>query len=374
MGQPEVRKTPLYKWHVETDAKIVEFAGWLMPLQYRGIVEEHKTVRSTAGLFDISHMGQIDLKGPEAERFLDYLLPNAVCELIPGKILYSVMCNFPGGVIDDLLLYKFKNEHFLLVVNAARTEIDFAWIKEHSQQFPGVEVKNVSEDYAMFALQGPLSAEILKTMTRLDIDEIYYYHFVSGDVAGYPTVVSRTGYTGEDGFEILCQPGAAVTLWNRLLESGKGQGLIPVGLGARDTLRLEMGYPLYGHELDEQTDPWEANLGWTVRLKRKADFVGKRVLEERKSHILKKLIGFVQKDKAIPRNAYKIFNNQNREIGYVTSGSFSPILGTGIGLGYVETGYQEPGTEVLTEIREQLRRAEIVGLPFVDSKVFRKRV
>lgn len=359
-----LKRTPLYEEHVKLGAKIIPFAGFEMPVQYPdGVSKEHAAVRQSAGLFDVSHMGEFRVSGSDAANFVDYVVANDVTRLEVGQAQYAVMCLEDGGIVDDLLVYKFA-DRFRLVVNAANLEKDFAWIVRCLSSFGAADVDLVdeSDDVALIALQGPKSEEFLNPLTDLDLSGMGYYRFAEGHVDGEACVVSRTGYTGEDGFELYCQPGAAAKLWNSLLAAGDGQ-IKPVGLGARDTLRLEMGYALYGNDIDEGTSPLEAGLGWTVKLQA-GDFVGRSFLQNQKEEgVSRKLCGFELKQKGFPRPGYDI-RCRDETVGTVRSGTVGPSVGKGIGTGYLPPESAAPGTEIEIVIRDRALEAEVVRMPF----------
>src|SRR5438876_5461940 len=305
----QLKRTPLYEQHRALGARLVEFGGWEMPVQYSGILQEHEAVRTRAGLFDVSHMGEFKVEGPGALPFLQYLVPNDVSRLAIGQALYTQLCMPNGNTIDDLLIYHLADMHYMLVVNAANIDKDYAWVEEQARDFKDVHLANQSDTTALLALQGPAAQEILQPLTEVDLASIKYYHFAPGMVDGVNCIISRTGYTGEDGFELYCAPVDVVKLWHDLLNAGKSQGLVPAGLGARDTLRLEAAYCLYGHELDEQTNPLEANLGWTVKLQ-KGDFIGRAALLHVKEHgPQRKLIGIEMVDRGVCRGGYAIYED-----------------------------------------------------------------
>lgn len=358
-----LKRTPLYEQHRALGARLVEFGGWEMPVQYTSILDEHRAVRTHAGLFDVSHMGEFKVEGPGALDFLQHLVPNDVSKLVVHQALYTQLIRPNAGTIDDLLIYKLADEHYMLVVNAANIEKDFAWVEEQAKNFKNVHVYNQSDTTALLALQGPDAQKILQPMTDIDLSTIRYYYSHPAVVDGVNCIVSRTGYTGEDGFEIYCAPIDAVKLWNDILTAGKDQGLLPAGLGARDTLRLEAGYCLYGHELDDQTNPLEAALGWTVKLN-KGDFIGRDVLQRIKEEGPKrKLVGIEMVDRGVPRGGYTIYSD-DKPIGVLTSGAPSPTLGKNIGMGYVDAQYATPGQPVQIDIRGKRTAAQIVALPF----------
>ena len=358
------KKTSVYEEHVKAGAKIVEFAGYLMPIQYTGIMQEHKRVRSTVGMFDVSHMGEFKFSGSGAEGFLQKMTINNVTKLNVGQAQYSAICYDDGGIIDDLLLYKFE-DHFLMVVNASNIEKDWNWLKEHKPD--NVTMENISEQITLFAVQGPKSVELLQKLTDVDLSEIKFYHYVEGEIAGSKMIISRTGYTGELGFELYMENQFGVNLWQSILGTGKEFDIEPIGLGARDTLRLEMKYCLYGNDIDKTTNPYEAGLGWITKLK-KGDFNCKDALVKIKADgLTRKLVGFTMTGKAFPRHNYPIFKN-GEQIGYVTSGTFSPMLNIGIGLGYVQNEFSDIGNEIKIEIRKKMEPAVVVETPFYKAE------
>ena len=362
-----LKRTPLYEQHRALGARLVEFGGWEMPVQYSGILDEHRAVRTHAGLFDVSHMGEFKVEGPDALPFLQYLVPNDVSRLAIHQALYTQLCLPDGNTIDDLIVYRLAEMHYMVVVNAANIDKDFAWVEGQAKKFKDVHVANQSDTTALLALQGPEAQTILQPLTEVDLGSISYYHCEPGVVDGVNCIISRTGYTGEDGFELYCAPVDAVKLWNDLLAAGKSHGLLPAGLGARDTLRLEASYCLYGHELDEQTNPLEASLGWTVKLQ-KGDFIGRDALLKAKEQGFKrKLIGIEMIDRGVPRGGYLIYEGE-RHIGMLTSGAPSPILNKNIGMGYVETADAVVGQTVQIDIRGRRLTAQIVALPFYKRK------
>ncbi len=360
----DLKRTPLYEEHVKLGGKIIPFAGFEMPVQYPvGVSAEHQAVREGAGLFDVSHMGEFEVTGKDAEGFVNYLVSNDISKRDRWQATYSVMCNEEGGIVDDLLVYKFP-DRFRLVVNAANIEKDWAWVQRCRDAYgsKAVELVNESEDIALLALQGPASEEVLSNLVDCDLTAIGYYRFSEAEVAGEPNVVSRTGYTGEDGFELYCRPGAAAKLWKAILEQG-GERVLPVGLGARDTLRLEAGLALYGNDIDDGTTPLEARLGWTVKLD-KGDFVGRDALVAQKEQgVPRKLSGFVLKKRGFPRPSYPV-RCQGELVGSVRSGTVGPTVGQGIGTCYLPSELAEPGTELEVMIRETPNAAEVVKMPF----------
>src|SRR3989449_1869490 len=358
-----LKRTPLYEQHRAMGARLVEFSGWEMPVQYSSILEEHEAVRTRAGLFDVSLMGEFKAEGPGALAFLQYLVPNDASRLAIGQALYTQLCLPNGNAIDDLLIYHLAEDRYMLVVNAGNIEKDFAWVEKQAKNFKDVQVTNQSDTTALLALQGPAAQDILQPLTHTDLSSIKYYHFAPGAVNGIHCIISRTGYTGEDGFELYCAPVDAPKLWNDLLIAGKAQGLLSAGLGARDTLRLEAGYCLYGHELDEQTNPLEANLGWTVKLQ-KGDFIGRdALLHVKEQGPKRKLIGVELVERGVPRGGYLIYEN-NQPIGTLTSGGPGLTVNKNIGLGYVEAAHAVVGHTVQIDMRGRRTAAQIVALPF----------
>ncbi|MBO8136662.1 MAG: glycine cleavage system aminomethyltransferase GcvT [Desulfotomaculum sp.] len=356
-----LKRTPLYNVHKELNAKMVEFGGWEMPVQYEGIIKEHKAVRERAGLFDVSHMGELLLEGPGALDVLQRLVTNDISKIDIGRAVYTPMVKEDGGTLDDLLIYNLGADRYLLVVNASNKDKDLNWLKDHLSG--KVNVADKSEDYALLALQGPLAQQVLQKITSLDLKAIKYYHFTMGVVAGIPCLVSRTGYTGEDGFELYCHPEEAEKLWQAVLTTGKEDGVVPAGLGARDTLRFEACLPLYGNELSEEINPLMAGLGWTVKFN-KGDFIGKEALAEIKdAGVSHKLVGLKMVERGIPRTGYPVeFNGQ--EVGWVTTGSYAPTLNANLALAYVKPGYAEEGTELEIVIRGKGLKAAVVPKPF----------
>ncbi len=362
-----LKRTPLYEQHRAMGARLVEFGGWEMPVQYSSILEEHEAVRTRAGLFDVSHMGEFKVEGPGALAFLQYLVPNDVSKLAIGQALYTQLCLPNGNTIDDLLIYHLADDHYMLVVNAGNIEKDFAWVEQQAKNVQGVQVTNQSDTTALLALQGPAAQDILQPLTGVDLASITYYHFAPGTVDGIHCIISRTGYTGEDGFELYCAPADVVKLWNDLLAAGKPRGLLPAGLGARDTLRLEASMCLYDHELTEQINPLEARLSWTIKFD-KGDFIGRAALLKVKEEGPKrKLVGIELLERGVPRGGYTIFEN-DQSIGVLTSGAPGPAVHKNIGMGYVDTAYAEVGKAVQIDIRGRRTAAKIVALPFYKRK------
>lgn len=361
------RKTPLYETHVKYGGKIVEFGGWLLPVQYTGILDEHKAVREKAGLFDVSHMGEVLVKGPGALAFLQNLVTNDVATMTDNKVQYTPMCYPDGGTVDDLLIYKRNNQEYFLVINAANIEKDWNWLQENSRGF-NVELTNLSDQTAELALQGPLAETILRKLTDAPIEQLGYYWFIPEVLlAGKTVMVSRTGYTGEDGFEIYCQPDEAAYFWEAIMEVGQSYGLVPAGLGCRDTLRFEAALPLYGHELSAGISPIEAGIGKFVSLD-KGEFNGRAVLAEQKQNgPRRKVAGFVLTGRGIARAGYPVVY-EDCQIGSVTTGSYAPTLEQNIGLALVEAEYAKVGQSFAVEIRGKKIPAEVIKKPFYHRK------
>ena len=355
----KIKRTALFSKHEALGAKLIPFAGFEMPLQYEGVIREHLAVRTTAGVFDVSHMGEFIVKGKNAENFLNYVTINDVSKLEINQAQYSAMCYDDGGIIDDILIYRY-NDYYMLVVNAANIEKDFNWLNEHL--FNDTILENRSDEINLIALQGPKSREILLKISESDITDLPFYHFIKGKVAGCDVTIARTGYTGELGFEIYGINEDIPTVWDALFNIGKPMGLVPVGLAARDTLRLEMKFCLYGNDIDKTTHPYEAGLGWITKID-KGDFIGLDAIIERKENMIRRLVCIEMQDKAIPRQGYEIFINDEK-IGYFTSGGQSPSLQKGIGLAYINRPYTKSGTEIEVEIRGKGKKAVIVKPPF----------
>lgn len=363
-GSP--RRTPLYAVHVKAGAKMVPFGGWEMPVQYSGIVAEHRAVRAGVGLFDISHMGEFEVAGAEALLALQRLTTNDVAQLEVGRVQYSLFCTPEGGIVDDLTVYRLGAERFMLTVNAANIDKDWAWATEHGKG--KAEWRNVSAETALLAVQGPRAESVLQRLADRELAGLRYYAFQHGHVAGIPTLISRTGYTGEDGFELYMSAAEAERGWFALLDEGAAEGMVPVGLGARDTLRLEMRYALYGNDIDETTTPLEAGLGWVVKLG-KGDFVGREAIQQQKSlGVKRKLVGLEMIDQAVPRHGYRLVRDA-QQVGVVTSGSYGPSVDRYIGLGYVPIAHAEVGNEIEVEVRGAPRKARVVQTPFHPSNV-----
>jgi aminomethyltransferase len=358
-----IHLTPLHPRHTALGAKTVEFGGWLMPLQYAGILDEHRAVRERAGLFDLSHMGELFVEGPEAGVALAHALVTNPPALSVGRAHYSMICASDGGVIDDLIVYRLGDERYLVVANASNAAVVSDALAERLSPFRAV-LDDRSLAMGLCAIQGPRSRDILAGITDVDLTGLRYYAIAEGAVAGIPSLVARTGYTGEDGFEVFVENERVGDLWDALSAAGQGAGLVPVGLGARDTLRLEAGMPLYGNELDLSTNPFEAGQGRIVKLDKPGDFVGRAALERvAREGPAKRLVGLVMQGRGIARHGYPV-HAESRRTGVVTSGTQSPTLGKAIAIAYVAPGDAEPGTILDVEIREQRVAAEVVGLPF----------
>ncbi|MDH4220803.1 MAG: glycine cleavage system aminomethyltransferase GcvT [Candidatus Aminicenantes bacterium] len=357
-----MKRTRLYSAHKELKAKFVEFFGWEMPIEYTGIIEEHLAVRQKAGLFDVSHMGEIVIFGPQALDFVQYLTPNNAARLNPEKAQYSALTTPQGTFVDDLLIYCLDEKTYLLVVNAANSDKDYQWILSHTEGFD-VEVKNRSDDYTQLALQGPMALKILQPLTEIVLEDLSSFGVNSGSVAGVEVLVSRTGYTGEDGFEIYTLDENPEKIWFAILEQGEALGLLPIGLGARDTLRLEAKLMLYGNDIDETTTLLEADLGWLVKFK-KGDFLGREVLLKQKEEgIRRKIVGFELIDRGVARDHYPVFI-RGEKVSEVKSGSYSPFLQKSIGLTYLPVEHTEVGTELEIEIRGKHVKAKVIPTPF----------
>ena len=360
-----MKTVPLHQVHVQLGAKIVPFAGFEMPVRYSSDMEEHHTVRNNVGVFDVSHMGEFSVKGPKALDLIQKVSANDASVLFDGKIQYSYLPNADGGVVDDLLVYRYNAEEYLLVVNASNIEKDWNWIQSHNTE--GVEMKNLSDDLCLLAVQGPKATATLQKLTAVDLGAMEYYTFQVGTMANIEhVIISATGYTGAGGFEIYIQKEDAHKMWDAIFEAGKEFSIQPVGLGARDTLRLEKGFCLYGNDIDDKTSPLEAGLGWVTKFTK--DFINAADLKSQKEAGLKnKLVGFEMIDRGIPRGHYELCDAEGNKLGDVTSGTQSPTLQKGIGLGYVPTAYSKPETEIFVKVRDRLLKAKVVKLPFVKG-------
>ncbi len=359
----ELKRIPLYDLHQQLGGKLVPFAGFEMPVQYSNLIQEHHAVRNAVGVFDVSHMGEFVVRGPGALPLLQRVTSNDVAALYNGKVQYSCLPNERGGIVDDLLVYRWDENEYYLVVNASNIEKDWDWINQHNTF--GAELENISDRLCLFAVQGPKALPTLQKLTDLDLAAMEYYTYRAGTVAGIADVfVSATGYSGAGGFEIYVWNEDARRMWDAIFEAGAEFGVLPVGLGARDTLRTEMGYCLYGHDIDDSTSPIEAGLGWITKFNK--DFIDRNFhLSLKEGGVSRKLVGFEMIDRGIPRQHYELMDATGHIIGEVTSGTQSPSLGKGIGMGYVQTGFSKPGTEFYVNIRSKYLKAVVVKLPFV---------
>lgn len=356
-----LKKTGFYDKHLENNAKLVEFAGYYMPIQYNSILEEHKRVRSTVGIFDVSHMGEIEISGTNALDFINYITINDASKIEINQAQYTAMCYRDAGIVDDLIVYRLKN-HYLLVVNAANTQKDFEWIMENKTN--GVDIENISDNISQLAIQGKNAAATLQKLTDIDLSSIKFYWFIEGELAKTPMIISSTGYTGEPGFELYFNRKHSEQVWDQIIDAGIEYDIAPIGLGARDSLRLEKKYCLYGNDIDSSTNPLEAGLGWITKFDKK-DFIGKNeLLKIKQQGIKRKLMGFEVEGRMIPRHGYNIKKN-NEIIGFVTSGAFSPILQKNIGLGYVNVMYSNIGEDIEIESNGRSMPAKIVKTPFL---------
>ena len=359
-----MKTTPFTEKHIALGAKMHEFAGYNMPIEYSGIIDEHLTVCQGVGVFDVSHMGEFWVKGPEALAFLQKVTSNNVAVLTPGKIQYTCFPNDKGGIVDDLLVYQYEPEKYMLVVNAANIEKDWDWCVSHNTE--GAELENASDHMAQLAVQGSKAILALQKLTDIDLSSIPYYTFKVGKFAGEENVIiSNTGYTGAGGFELYFYPNVADTIWKAVFEAGEEFDIKPIGLGARDTLRLEMGFCLYGNDLDDTTSPIEAGLGWITKFIEGKEFINRPMLEKQKAEgVTRKLVGFEMVDRGIPRHGYELVNSDGEKIGIVTSGTMSPTRKIGIGMGYVKPEYSKAGTEICIDVRGRKLKAVVVKPPF----------
>lgn len=362
-----LKKVPLNDLHESLGAKMIEFAGFQMPVRYSSDRAEHLAVRNNVGVFDVSHMGEFLLKGERALELIQKLCTNDASKLSIGKAQYTCMTNEHGGIIDDLLIYRLAEDEYMMVVNAANIEKDWAWIQKNNTE--GVYLQDISTDTCLFAVQGPNAVKVLQKISSVDLSEIPYYSFVKNSIGGVAEVIiSATGYTGAGGFELYVHRDFAEKLWRSIFDGGKEFNIQPVGLGARDTLRLEMGYCLYGNDIDDTTTPIEAGLGWITKFTKQ--FTASDVLQKQKQEgVKRKLVGFKMESRGIPRKDYTIINHDGKTIGRVTSGTISPMLNIGIGLGYVENAYAQVDTEIFIQIRNQAEKARVSKLPFYDKAV-----
>ena len=359
-----MKTTPFTEKHIALGAKMHEFAGYNMPIEYSGIIDEHLTVCQAVGVFDVSHMGEFWVKGPNALEFIQQVTSNNAAVLTPGKVQYTCFPNETGGIVDDLLVYAYEPEKYMLVVNAANIEKDWNWCVSHNQV--GAELENSSDHIGQLAVQGPKALATLQKLTSVDLSAIPYYTFCTGELAGVKNVIiSNTGYTGAGGFELYFYPQDAMTIWDAVFRAGEDFGIKPIGLGARDTLRLEMGFCLYGNDIDDTTSPLEAGLGWITKFVDGKNFTNRAALERQKAEgVTRKLVGFEMIDRGIPRHGYTLTDAEGNEIGHVTSGTMSPIRKIGIGMGYVKAEYAKPGTEIWLDNRGRKLKAQVVKPPF----------
>ena len=360
-----MKNTPLTNTHIALGAKMAEFAGYNMPISYKGIKEEHLQVRNAVGMFDVSHMGEFILEGENDLDLIQKVTSNDASKLVDGQAQYSCLPNDKGGIVDDLLVYKIADDKYMLVVNASNINKDWNWITSHNDM--GVKMTNISDDTSLLAVQGPKAAETLQKLTSVKLSEVPYYHFSVGDFAGCKDVIlSATGYTGAGGFELYIPNESAVTVWNKIIEAGQEFGIQPIGLGARDTLRLEMGFCLYGNDIDDTTNPIEAGLGWITKFTK--SFIGDQYAKDLKENgAKKKLVGIQMIDRGIPRHGYEITDASGNKIGIVTSGSQTPSLNVSIGIAYIDVPNNKLDTEVFVKIREQLVKAKVVKMPFYQK-------
>lgn len=361
-----MKQTALTETHIALGAKMVPFAGYNMPVQYEGVTAEHETVRNGVGVFDVSHMGEFLVEGPHALELIQKVSSNDASKLEIGKAQYSCLPNATGGIVDDLIIYRIKDETYLLVVNASNIDKDWEWISSHNTF--GADMRNISDDYSLLAIQGPKAVEAMQTLSSHDLSSIKFYNFVIGDFAGIKhVIISATGYTGSGGFEIYCKNSEVKQIWDKVLEAGADCGIKPIGLAARDTLRLEMGYCLYGNDIDETTSPIEAGLSWICKFNK--EFINSDALQAEKERTPeRKLVAFQMDERGIPRQGYDIVDSNGKTIGNVTSGTMSPSMGVGIGLGYVPTVFAKLDSKVLIQVRKKAIPATIVKLPFYKKK------
>ena len=371
MSATTLKRTPLHQAHVKAGARMVPFGGWDMPVQYTGIVEEHRTVRSAVGLFDVSHMGEFEVEGPGALAALQHLTTNDVAALQVGQIQYSLLCYPNGTIVDDLTVYRVSDDRYMLTVNAGNIDKDWAHVTqstEHARDVKDARWRNASEGTGLIAVQGPKAEALVGRLADRDVTAIGYYRFARGTLSDVPTLISRTGYTGEDGFELYAPADRTERLWTELVSAGRADGVAPIGLDARDTLRLEMKYVLYGNDIDETTNALEAGLGWVVK-PAKGDFIGREALEKvRAAGVQRKLIGLEMTERAVARHGYPV-QKDGRAVGIVTSGSYGPSVDKYIAMAYVETALAGIGTELAVEIRGQAKAARVVKTPFHPSRV-----
>jgi aminomethyltransferase len=367
-----LKKTALNEEHRKLGGRMVDFGGWDLPVQYSGLTAEHHAVRTACGLFDVSHMGEILIEGPGSLEFVNFLTTNDASTLAIEQAQYSVLCNSTGGIVDDLVVYRLGEQKFFLVVNASNTDKDFQHIQNALSSYPGIKpkVSNQSSDFSQIAIQGPLAQKVLQQLTETDLSGIKTYWCKEGKITGTSSIIARTGYTGEDGFEIYIPWSEAPRIWNALLEAGKSDGILPCGLGARDTLRLEMKYALYGHELNDSTNPLEVGLGWVTKLSKSGDFIGKEVIQALKTSGTKKsLVGLKSLGRGIPRQDYEVYStDQSTKIGHITSGTSSPSLKFPIGVAFIDKTFETVGTKLWVKVRDDFHEFEVVKTPFYKKE------
>ena len=364
-----MKKTALYSWHEQAGAKIIDFGGYLMPVQYSGIIAEHKAVRNAAGLFDVSHMGNFYVKGIRAKDFLQSVTTNDLEKLEAGNAQYNLMLYPHGGIVDDLIIYRIDRDTYFLIVNASNAPKDFAWLQQHIHDFEGVTLDDHTDRLSLIALQGPVAFDILQIVfPSLDIESLGTFQFCNTTFQGSDLIIAKTGYTGEKGVEICLPDEIALPLWQALFDAGQEFGIKPIGLGARDTLRLEMGYSLYGHEIDQDTNPLEARLKWVVKMK-KGHFVGKEACQQVELNLKRGVAAFSLEGRALPRQGFKVYNTDRQEIGWVCSGTLSPTLQEPIGTCNIVREYLAPGTAILVEVRGTFHTGVIRTLPFVTTSL-----
>ena len=362
MSSTTLNKTPLHDWHLQSGAFMTDFGSWHLPVRYQSDKQEHQAVREAVGLFDVSHMGELLVEGTGAADLLQYTTCNDISKIPVGAARYNALTTPEGGAWDDLLIYRLAEERYLLVVNAANQDQDFNWLQEQNSQF-GASLHNVGSDYALLALQGPLAVDVLESISDLPVRDLRYYHFLEGELLGCPVLLSRTGYTASDGFELYLSPQHAEAIWTKLLAAGVSFSIKPCGLSARDSLRMEGGLHLYGHELDQDISLYEAGLGWIIKPE-KGDFIGKEALLRSRENPQRKLIGFQMQEFGIPRHGFPVLNQEGQTVGSVTSGLLSPTLNTPIGMAYVPTELSKIGSTFLVQVRKRRLAAVVVALPF----------
>ncbi len=364
-----MKKTALYPWHEKAGAKIIDFGGYLMPVQYKGIIAEHNAVRNAAGLFDVSHMGNFYVRGRLAEDFLQFMTTNDLGRAKDGHAQYNLMLYPNGGIVDDLIIYRIDNETFFLIVNASNAQKDFEWLQQHIKAFDGVVLEDHTDRLSLIALQGPLALNILASVFPVvDVNVLDSFQFCTSLFQGFEVIIARTGYTGEKGVELCLPNEVAIPLWEALFEAGKDSGIQPIGLGARDTLRLEMGYSLYGHEIDEETNPLEARLKWVVKMN-KGHFIGREACQQVELNLQRGVAGFILDGRVLPRQHFKVYNTDRQEIGWVCSGTLSPTLQVPIGTCNIVREYIEPGASIMIEVRGGFHTGVITTLPFVTTSL-----